>query len=64
MDVGVERFVQSLHECGPGSREEKGVMFAAEITSNIKEYCETIESSNISITRFYFTIFIHCSTGG
>ena len=51
MDIDVERFVQSLHDCGPGTREEKGVVFAAEITSDIKEYCsqQTIESSsNIS----------------
>lgn len=60
MDIDIERYTQTLHECGPGTREEKGVMFAAEITSDIKEYCQNIESSNISnYTSYTFTIFIH-----
>ena len=66
MDIDVERFVQSLHDCGPGTREEKGVVFAAEITSDIKEYCsqQTIESSsNISKYILYFTACIDVSTG-
>ena len=43
----MERFSQTLHECGPGTPEIKGVMFDAEISSDIKEYCQNVESSNI-----------------
>ena len=45
----MERYSQTLHECGPGTLEIKGVMFDAKISSDIKEYCQKLKVA-ISVT--------------
>lgn len=52
MDIDVENYMQKLHKYGPGTREENGVIAAAEITSDILESLLTIEGGNIS--KYYY----------